>query len=289
MNGCSIKTQCLRGSLRPASTCLPHTSLHCSTCRYHLASSRRVTRMHMSFLVLRSRRYLVEISRVIDRDRICRFFPSYSSGSSVSSGPIICHRQDFFPCISQPIASSIRQKLRFSRSSPTSLRRLMREIMHCSACSIFRQPLIPSATRCWSSAWRGLRVFVRLRLTGSVPTYSTADNQCSTTEFHHRFVVSSAGSRRARYWGLCYSFFTRQTLASWRLVLACHLISTPTTRNSTRGATLHLTDCRSEGWSLALSGSQSGCGLTDFVLIPRRRSFFGARLVDGALILTPGS
>src|SRR6218665_917791 len=33
MNGCSIKTQCLRGSLRPASTCLPHTSLHCSTCR----------------------------------------------------------------------------------------------------------------------------------------------------------------------------------------------------------------------------------------------------------------
>src|SRR6218665_2057765 len=90
-------------------------------------------------------------------------------------------------------------------------------------------------------------------------------------------------------WGLCYSFFTRQTLASWRLVLACHLISTPTTRNSTRGATLHLMDCRSEGWSLAVSGSQSGCGLTDFVLIPRRRSFFGARLVDGALILTPGS
>src|SRR6218665_1550632 len=85
------------------------------------------------------------------------------------------------------------------------------------------------------------------------------------------------------------SLRARQTLASWRLVLACHLISTPTTRNSTRGATLHLMDYRSEGWSLALSGSQSGCGLTDFVLIPRRRSFFGARLVDGALILTPGS
>src|SRR6218665_2857352 len=168
----------------------------------------------------------------------------------------------------------------------------MREIMHCSACSIFRQLLIPSTTRDLATASQKIIVFVRLRLTGSVasvPTYSTADNRCSTTEFHHRFVVSSAGSRRARYWGLCYSFFTRQTLASWRLVLVCHLISTPTTRNSTRGATLHLMDCRSEGWSLALCGSQSGCGLTDFVLIPRRRSFFGARLVDGALILTPGS
>src|SRR6218665_2315461 len=31
-----LKTQCLRSSLRPASTCFPHTSLHCSTCRYHL-------------------------------------------------------------------------------------------------------------------------------------------------------------------------------------------------------------------------------------------------------------
>src|SRR6218665_3618008 len=131
--------------------------------------------------------------------------------------------------------------------------------------------------------------FARLRLTGSVPTYSIADNRCSTTEFHHRFVISSAGSRRARYWGLCYSFFTQQTLASCRLVLACHLISTPTTRSSTREATLHLMDCRSEGWNLALRRSRSGCGLTDFVLIPRRRSFFGARLVDGAFILTPGS
>src|SRR6218665_1709890 len=55
------------------------------------------TRMHMSFLVLRSRRCPVKISRVIDRYRICRFFPSYSSGSSVSSLPIICHRQDFLP------------------------------------------------------------------------------------------------------------------------------------------------------------------------------------------------
>src|SRR6218665_1001568 len=118
--------------------------------------------MYMSFLVLRSRRYLVEISRVIDRYRICRFFPSYSSGSSVSSCPIFCHRPDFFPCISQPIASSIRQRLRFSRSSPTSLRRLMLEIMHCSACLIYRQRLIPSTTTLWSSAWRGLMVFVRL-------------------------------------------------------------------------------------------------------------------------------
>src|SRR6218665_1117145 len=47
--------------------------------------------------------------------------------------------------------------------------------------------------------------------------------------------------------------------------------------------------CRSEGLNLALSESRSGCGLTDFVLIPRRRNFFGARLVDGALILTPRS
>src|SRR6218665_1157316 len=133
-------------------------------------------------------------------------------------------------------------------------------------------------------------VFVRLRLTGSVPTYILDRRQSvfydGVSSSVRRLVC---GSRRARYWGLCYSFFTRQTLASWRLVLACHLISTPTTRNSTRGATLYLMDCRSEAWSLALSGSQSGCSLTDFLLIPRRRSFFGARLVDGALILTPGS
>src|SRR6218665_2451864 len=157
--------------------------------------------MHMSFLVLRSRRCLVEIFRVIDRYRICRFFPSYSSGSSVSSRPIICHRQDFFPCINRPIASSTRQRLRFSRSSPTSLRRLMLEIMRCSACLFFRQRLTPSTTTCWSSAWRGRKVFVRLRLTGSVLIYSIADNRFSTTEFHHRFVVSSAGYLRVRCWG----------------------------------------------------------------------------------------
>src|SRR6218665_519192 len=132
-------------------------------------------------------------------------------------------------------------------------------------------------------------IFVRLRLTGSVPTYSTADNRCSTTEVHHRFVVSSARSRRARYWGLCYSFFTRQTLASWRLVLACHLISTPTTRNSTLGATLHLMDCSGAGRSWELSRSRSGCDLIDSVLILRRRSFFGARPADGVPISTPGS
>src|SRR6218665_812977 len=103
----------------------------------------------------------------------------------------------------------------------------MQEIMHCSACSIFRQLLIPSTTMFCSSAWRGLMVFVRLRLTGSVLTYLIADNRCSTTEFHRRFVASSAGSRRPRYWGPCFSFFTRQTLASWRLVLGCHFLFYP--------------------------------------------------------------
>src|SRR6218665_1420384 len=34
-------------------------------------------------------------------------------------------------------------------------------------------------------------VFVRLRLIGSVPTYSIAVNTCSTTGLHHRFVVLS--------------------------------------------------------------------------------------------------
>ena len=38
-------------------------------------------------------------------------------------------------------------------------------------------------------------VFVRRRLTGSVIIYSIPDNQFFKTEFHHRFVVSSAGSR----------------------------------------------------------------------------------------------
>ena len=41
-------------------------------------------------------------------------------------------------------------------------------------------------------------VFFRLRLIGSVLIYSIADNHCFTTEFYHRFVVSSAGSRRVR-------------------------------------------------------------------------------------------
>src|SRR6218665_53452 len=118
--------------------------------------------MHMSFLVLRSRRCLAEISRVIDRYRICRFFPSYTRAGRQCPVDrlIISHRQDFFPCISHPIASSIRQRLRFSRSSPTSLRRLMLEIRRCSACLIFCQRLIPSTTTFWSSAWRGRLVFV---------------------------------------------------------------------------------------------------------------------------------
>src|SRR6218665_3596998 len=141
----------------------------------------------------------------------------------------------------------------------------------------------------WSSAWRGRMVFVRLPLTGSVLIYSIADNQFFTTEFHHRFVVSSAGSRRVRCWGRCYSCYTRLTLVSWLPVSACHLISTPTTRNSIRGATLYLMDCSGAGWSWELSGSRSGCDLIDCVLILRRRSFFGARPADGVSILTPGS
>src|SRR6218665_3849591 len=71
--------QCLLGCLRPASTCLPRTLLRCSTCRCHLALFRRITKMRASFLALRSRRFLVEILRVIDRYLICRFFPSYLS------------------------------------------------------------------------------------------------------------------------------------------------------------------------------------------------------------------
>src|SRR6218665_1575501 len=35
------------------------------------------------------------------------------------------------------------------------------------------------------------------------------------------------------------------------------------TRNSIRGATLHLMDCSSAGWSWELSRSQSGCNLID--------------------------
>src|SRR6218665_2416035 len=108
--------QCLLCCLRPASTCLPHTLLRCSTCRCHLALFRRITKMRTSFLALRSRRFLVEILRVIERYLICRFFPSYLSGSSACSLQNICRRQDFFPCISQPIESSIRRRLHFSRS-----------------------------------------------------------------------------------------------------------------------------------------------------------------------------
>src|SRR6218665_804903 len=137
--------------------------------------------------------------------------------------------------------------------------------------------------------WRGLTVFVRLRLTGSVLIYSIAVNMCSPTEFHHRFVVSSAGSHRVRCWGRCYSCSIRQTLVSWLPVSACHLISTPTTCNYTRGATLHVMDCSGAGWSWELSRSRSGCDLIDSVLILRRRSFFGARPAGGVPISTPGS
>src|SRR6218665_1579453 len=60
--------------------------------------------------------------------------------------------------------------------------------MRYSACFIYRQRLVRSTRTFWASAWRGLMVFVRLHSTGSVPTYSIADNRCSTTEFHHRFA-----------------------------------------------------------------------------------------------------
>ena len=146
-----------------------------------------------------------------------------------------------------------------------------------------------STTTCWSTAWRGFMVFFRLRLTGSVPIYSIAVNMCSMTELHHRFVVSSAGSRRIRCWGRCYPCSTRLTLVSWLPVSACHLISTPTTRNSIRGAILHLLDCSGARWSWELSGLRNGCDLIDSVLILRRRSFFGARPADGVHISTPGS
>src|SRR6218665_1401705 len=132
-------------------------------------------------------------------------------------------------------------------------------------------------------------VFIRLRLTSSGPIHSSADNMCSTTEFHHQFVVSSAGSCRVQCWGCCYSCSTRQTLESWLPVSACHLNSMPTTHNSIHGATLHLMDCSSAGWSWELSGWRRGCDLIDSVLIPRRQSFLGARPADGVPILTPGS
>ena len=61
------------------------------------------------------------------------------------------------------------------------------------------------------------------------------------------------------------------------------------TRNSIRGATLHLMDCSGAGWGWELSRSRSGCDLIDSVLILRKRSFFGARPADGVPILTPGS
>src|SRR6218665_3617857 len=100
------------------------------------------------------------------------------------------------------------------------------------------------------------------------------------------FIISSAGSRRVRYWGRCYSCSTLLTLVSWQPVSACLLISTPTTRNSIRGATLHLMARSGAGWSWESSGSRSGCDLIDSVLILRRRSFFGARPADDVPIFT---
>src|SRR6218665_89203 len=59
----------------------------------------------------------------------------------------------------------------------------------------------------------GLRYTVLYRL---APFLSTRSQTISffTTEFHHRFVVLSAGSRRVRCWGRCYSCSIRQTLVS---------------------------------------------------------------------------
>src|SRR5688572_8581994 len=84
----------------------------------------------------------------------------------------------------------------------------------------------------------------------------------------------------------CCSCSTRPTSVILPPVSACHLISTPMTRSSTRGADRQLMNSSGEGWSWALSGSRSGCDLTDSVSTPRRRISYGVRPADGALILT---
>src|SRR6218665_972737 len=200
----------------------------------------------MSFLALRSRRCIVEISRVIDRYRICRFFPSYSSQCPVDRLCVI------------------------GRSSSRASVGLSQDSFDRDCASQVVTDLIESINA-GHHALLGL-----LYLSAS---FDTVDHD----------VLIERGSRRVRCWGRCYSCSTRQTLVSWLPVSACHLISTPTTRNSVCGITLHLMDCCGAGWTWELSGSRSGCDLIDSVLISRRRSFFGARPADGVAILTPGS
>src|SRR6218665_1003441 len=75
--------QSQRGCLRRASTCLPSLLLHYhyTTCRCHLSLFRRDARMRTSFLVLRSRRFLVEISRITtDRFRTAISFQATRGG-----------------------------------------------------------------------------------------------------------------------------------------------------------------------------------------------------------------
>src|SRR5688572_16336748 len=99
-------------------------------------------------------------------------------------------------------------------------------------------------------------------------------------ESHHLFAPSSLKNLCSDRCCFCV------TLVSFPPVLACHLISTPMTRSSTRGADRQLMSSSCEGWSWASSGSQSECDLTDSVSTPRRRISYGVRPADGALILT---
>src|ERR1043165_5720965 len=106
------------------------------------------------------------------------------------------------------------------------------------------------------------------------------------TESYHLFALSSAVSLRAQCSDRCCSCYTRPTSVSWPPVSSCHLISTPMTHSSTRGADRQLMSSSGEGWSWASSGSRCGCDLTDSVLTLRRRTSYGVRPADGALILT---
>ena len=97
--------------------------------------------------------------------------------------------------------------------------------------------------------------------------------------------------RRDRRLVRCYSCFTRPTLVSWLLVSAYHHISMPMTRNSTRGAILHLADWNGVGlgWSWASSGLRSGRTPNRLCPNSKKRSLFGAQLADDVLNLTRGN
>src|SRR6218665_369582 len=102
--------------------------------------------MHMSFLVLRSRRYLVEngdlssyrpISNLPFLPKLLERVVSVQLTDYLSSAGLL------------PVHQSAYRKFHSTETallkvSPTSLRRLMLEIMRCSACLIYRQRLIPS-------------------------------------------------------------------------------------------------------------------------------------------------